>query len=388
MKALICGAGIAGLALAHRLHHHGWEVQVVDHAPGPREQGYMIDFFGPGYEALTAMGLRPGLRRFASSVESFRYIDSRGRTTVSVDYTLFARALDGEIASIMRPALERMLRESLNNQVDIRYDVTIDRISGDRAELSDGTAVEADVIVGADGIHSHVRSLVFGPERDHLRYLGMHTGAYVFHDPAVFEQVRGQFVLTETLNRQLGLYGLDDGRVAVFAVHRTEDGRLPEDPREALRRTYTGMGDLVERAVANCPPPDAVYYDQVAQIDAPRWTDGRVALVGDAAYAVSLIAGQGASLGVAGAYLLAERLHAATSVQGGLTDYERRWRPVIRATQQAARDRVTEWFLPTSSARLLARRWGFRAMRLPGLDRLLVGPLFPKNHRNIAELAR
>lgn len=387
MKALICGAGIAGLALAHRLHHHGWEVQVVDHAPGPREQGYMIDFFGPGYEALTAMGLRPGLRRFASSVESFRYVDSRGRTTVSVDYTLFARALDGEIASIMRPALERMLRESLNNQVDIRYDVTIDRISGDRAELSDGTAVEADVIVGADGIHSHVRSLVFGPERDHLRYLGMHTGAYVFHDPAVFEQVRGQFVLTETLNRQLGLYGLDDGRVAVFAVHRTEDARLPEDPREALRRTYTGMGDLVERAVANCPPPDAVYYDQVAQIDAPRWTDGRVALVGDAAYAVSLIAGQGASLGVAGAYLLAERLHAATSVQGGLTDYERRWRPVIRATQQAARDRVTEWFLPTSSARLLARRWGFRAMRLPGLDRLLVGPLFPKNHRNIAELA-
>lgn len=388
MKALICGAGIAGLALAHRLHHHGWEVQVVDHAPGPREQGYMIDFFGPGYEALTAMGLRPGLRRFASSVESFRYIDSRGRTTVSVDYTLFARALDGEIASIMRPALERMLRESLNNQVDIRYDVTIDRISGDRAELSDGTAVEADVIVGADGIHSHVRSLVFGPERDHLRYLGMHTGAYVFHDPAVFEQVRGQFVLTETLNRQLGLYGLDDGRVAVFAVHRTEDARLPEDPREALRRTYTGMGDLVERAVANCPPQDAAYYDQVAQIDAPRWTDGRVALVGDAAYAVSLIAGQGASLGVAGAYLLAERLHAATSVQGGLTDYERRWRPVIRATQQAARDRVTEWFLPTSSARLLARRWGFRAMRLPGLDRLLVGPLFPKNHRNIAELAR
>lgn len=388
MNALICGAGIAGLALAHRLHHHGWEVQVVDHAPGPREQGYMIDFFGPGYEALTAMGLRPSLRRFASSVESFRYIDSRGRTTVSVDYTLFARALDGEIASVMRPALERMLRESLNDQVDIRYDVTIDRISGARAELSDGTAVEADVIVGADGIHSHVRSLVFGPERDHLRYLGMHTGAYVFHDPAVFEQVRGQFVLTETLNRQLGLYGLDDGRVAVFAVHRTEDARLPEDPREALRRTYTGMGDLVERAVANCPPPEAVYYDQVAQIDAPRWTDGRVALVGDAAYAVSLIAGQGASLGVAGAYLLAERLHAATSVQGGLTDYERRWRPVIRATQQAARDRVTQWFLPTSSARLLARRWGFRAMRLPGLDRLLVGPLFPKNHRNVAELAR
>lgn len=388
MKALICGAGIAGLALAHRLHHHGWDVHVVDHAPGPREQGYMIDFFGPGYEAVTAMGLRPNLEKFASSVTSFRYIDAHGRTTASVDYTLFAKALGGEIASIMRPALERMLRESLSDRVEIRYGTTIDRIDGDRAELSDSTVVEADVIVGADGIHSRVRSLVFGPEPDHLRYLGMHTGAYVFRDPHVFEQVRGQFVLTETVNRQMGLYGLDEGRVAVFAVHRTEDAGLPEDPRQVLRRTYTDMGDLAERALANCPPPEEVYYDQVAQIDAPRWTDGRVALVGDAAYAVSLVAGQGASLGIAGAYVLAERLHAAASVQEGLADYERRWRPVAATVQQAARNRVTEWFLPTSSTKLLLRRWGFKAMRLPGLDRILVGPLFPKNHRNIAELAR
>jgi 2-polyprenyl-6-methoxyphenol hydroxylase-like FAD-dependent oxidoreductase len=387
MRALICGAGIAGLALAHRLHHHGWEVHIVDHAPGPREQGYMIDFFGPGYEAVTAMGLLPDLRRFASPVESFRYIDARGRTTVTVDYTLFAKALDGEVASIMRPALERMLRASLSDRVEIRYGTTIDRIDDDRAELSDGTVVRADVIVGADGIHSRVRSLAFGPQPGCFRYLGMHTGAYVFRDPEVFEQVRGQFVLTETLNRQIGLYGLDEGRIAVFAVHRTEDARLPEDPREALRRVYAGMGELADRALAHCPPPEAVYYDQVAQIDAPRWTDGRVALVGDAAYAVSLLAGQGASLGVAGAYVLAERLHAGASVREGLADYERRWRPVAAAVQQAARSRVTEWFLPASTGKLLLRRWGFKAMRLPGLEKILLGSLFPKNHRNIAELA-
>jgi 2-polyprenyl-6-methoxyphenol hydroxylase-like FAD-dependent oxidoreductase len=281
-----------------------------------------------------------------------------------------------------------MLRESLSDQVEIRYGTTMTRIHGDRAELSDGTVVEADVIVGADGVHSRVRSLAFGPEPDHLRYLGMHTAAYVFRDPEVFDQVRGQFVLTETLNRQMGLYGLGEGRVAVFAVHRTEDARLPEDPREALRRTYAGMGDLAERALANCPQPEAVYYDQVAQIDAPRWTDGRVALVGDAAHAVSLVAGQGASLGIAGAYVLAERLHAAASVPEGLADYERRWRPVVSAVQQAARSRVTEWFLPASPAKLVLRRWGFKAMRLPGLDKILVAQLFPKNHRNIAELAR
>jgi 2-polyprenyl-6-methoxyphenol hydroxylase-like FAD-dependent oxidoreductase len=136
-----------------------------------------------------------------------------------------------------------------------------------------------------------------------------------------------------------------------------------------------------------CPPPDEIYYDQVAQVVTPRWTDRGVALVGDAAHAVSLIAGQGASLGIAGAYVLAERLDAEPSVAEGLADYERRWRPVVTEVQQAARDRVTEWFLPTRTATLMLRRWGFRAMRLPGLERILVGPLFPKGHRSVAELS-
>lgn len=387
MKALICGAGIAGLALANRLHHHGWEVHVVDHAPGPRAQGYMIDFFGPGFEAVTAMGLGTALREAASPVDEFRYVDGRGRTTVRVDYALFAKALRGPMVSAMRPAIERMLRESLAADVDLRYGVTVDRIDDDKAVLSDGTTIDADVIVGADGVHSRVRALAFGPEQDYLRYLGMHTGAYVFTDPEIHEQVRGQFVLTETLDRQMGFYGLGGDRVAVFAVHRTADPVLPADPREALRREYAGMGDLAERALAQCPAPGEVYYDQVAQIDLPRWRDGRVALVGDAAYAVSLVAGQGASLGIAGAYVLAEHLHQASSVTEGLADYEDRWRPVATEVQAAARDRVTEWFLPTARSKLVLRRWGFRALNLPGLDRILAGSLFPKDHRSVAELS-
>jgi 2-polyprenyl-6-methoxyphenol hydroxylase-like FAD-dependent oxidoreductase len=387
MRAVINGAGIAGLALANRLHHHGWEVHVVDHAPGPRAQGYMIDFFGPGFEAVTAMGLEPRLRELASPVREFSYVDDRGRTTVSVDYALFAKAVDGGMVSIMRPALELLLRESVEGAVDLRYGTTVERITDGGVELSDGSALGADLVAGADGIHSGIRSLAFGAERDDLRYLGMQTGAFVFTDPTVFDQVRGRFVLTETLNRQLGLYGLDDGRVAVFTVFRTGDQALPDDPRATLRRTFAGMGDLAERALAQCPPSDEIYYDQVAQTDTPRWTDGRVALVGDAAYAVSLVAGQGASLGIAGAYVLAERLQAAPSIAEGLADYERRWRPVATGVQEAARDRVTEWFVPTRMATLLLRRWGFRAMKLPGLDRILVGPLFPKRHRSVAELS-
>ncbi|WP_100448776.1 FAD-dependent monooxygenase [Glycomyces xiaoerkulensis] len=386
MKAVICGAGIAGLALAGRLGTHGWDVTVVEQAHGPRAQGYMIDFFGPGYEAMTAMGLRDRLREAANPTSRFHYVDERGRTRVSVEFDSFAKALDGELASIMRPDLERVLRDWAAERAEIRYGTTIERIDADRVVLSDGTTAEADLVVGADGVHSRIRGLVFGPESDYLRFLGMHTAAYVFEDAEVYEQVRGRFVLTESINRQMGFYGLPDGKAAVFAVHRVDRPDLPADPRAELRRAHAGLGDLTERALAKCPPNDEIYYDQVAQIAMPRWTDGRVALLGDAAHAVSLVAGQGASLGVAGAYVLAERLHACGSVPEALADWEDRWRPVAERTRQAARDRAIEWFLPATKARLRLRRWGFRAMRLPGLDRLLLGPLIPKSHRSVTEL--
>ncbi|WP_030543542.1 FAD-dependent monooxygenase [Streptomyces albus] len=385
MKALICGAGIAGLTLAARLLDHGWDVHLVDKAPGPRGQGYMIDFFGPGFEALTAMGLEPRLRQLGHPASEFRYVDGAGRRVTGVDYARFRKAAGGGLVSIMRPDLELLLREAVAGRAVLQYGTTVERVADDGASvtLSDGTRTTADLVVGADGIHSRIRSLVFGPERDHFRYLGMHTAAFVFEDEEVFQRVRGRFALTDTLHRQMGFYGLPGGRVAVFTVHRTGDPALPRDPREALRRQFGGLGPLVRRALDRCPPGEEVYYDQVAQIHAPRWRSGRVVLLGDAAHAVSLIAGQGASLGVAGAYVLAERLRAAGpaasagSVAAALAEYERRWRPVADAVRAAARGRVGAWFLPTSPARLLLRRWGLRAMNVPGPDRLLAGALFP-----------
>lgn len=387
MKALICGAGIAGLALAARLEHHGWNVTVIDRADGPRQQGYMMDFYGLGFEAVRAMGLERQLRMHASRVGEFRYVDSNGRTSISLDYEVFVKALDGDVVGIMRPALERMLRHTLGDGVQVRYGTTIRRLEDTTAELSDGTMLEADVMVGADGIHSHIRSLTFGPERDYLHYLGMHTSAFTFHDPELFEKVHDQFMLTETLDRQLGLYGLQDGDVAAFTVHRSPDETPPGDAREALRREFSGMGDVVDRALAHCPPSAQMYYDAVAQIRMPQWTRGRIALVGDAAHAVSLVAGQGASLGVAGAYVLAEMLATHSSVPHALAEYQRRWRPVATGIQDASRERAIEVFLPRSPRTLLLRRWVLRAMRIPGLPHLMVGSLFPKSRQTITELS-
>ncbi|GAA4659469.1 FAD-dependent monooxygenase [Streptomyces chumphonensis] len=381
MKAVICGAGISGLALAGRLERHGWDVVVLEKAPGPRDQGYMIDFFGPGYDAADAMGVLPRIRELGYRVREAAYVDERGRRRAGLDYRRFADALDGRLVSVMRPDLETALREHLSPAVDLRYrtgpaDVDV-HPDGVRLALTDGTALDADLLVGADGVHSTVRRLVFGEEHHYLRHLGFHTAAFVFTDAELHARVHDRFALTDTTGRQMGFYNLRDGSTAVFAVHRTDADSLPEDPRAALRHAYGTLGWWAPRALDRCPPADAVYYDQVAQIEMDRWTHGRVTLVGDACGAVSLLAGQGASLGIAGAYLLAEELDRAPSVTDALARYERAWRPVVTEKQRVAR-KAARWFLPESAWQLRVRRLLLRASALPGADRVLSTALVGK----------
>jgi deazaflavin-dependent oxidoreductase (nitroreductase family) len=391
VKALICGAGIAGLALAQRLQSHGWEVLIVEHARGPRGQGYMLDFFGPGYDAAKAMGVLPRLKQVAYPVEQVAYVDRNGRRRARLDYALFARIVNGRLLSLTRPDLETALREEVKDRVELRFGCSISAIenspTGVTATLTDGSRVDADLLVGADGIHSTVRRLIFGPEEEFFRYLGFHTAAYIFEDPEMQKRLGGRFCLTDSANRLMGLYGLRDGRVATFCVHRTADPTLPTDPRRLLREKYASLGWLVPRALEHCPPGSELYYDQVAQVEVPQWTRGRVVLVGDACQAVSLLAGQGASLAVAGAYVLGEHLATAESIETGLARYEQVWRPVITEKQQVAR-RGTEWFLPRTEARLWARRVMFAAGSLPLVDRYFGAELVGKSNLRIADLTR
>lgn len=370
MKVLISGAGIAGLASAHRLGTLGHEVVVLERAAGPRTTGYMIDFFGPGYDAAERMGVLPRLEEAGYRVEEAAYVDRRGRRVAGLRFDRLARAVDGRLLSIMRPDLERALREDLPTGVTLRFGAGVvgveDSGAGVTARLSDGSTVSGDLLVGADGVHSIVRRLVFG--EGHLRHLGFHTAAFTFDDPEIHALVAGRFCVTDTVGRQVGFYGLRDGRVAAFTVHRTSSPDLPEDPRAAVMEAYGSLGWVVPRALARCPAE--IYYDQVAQVELPRWSSGRVVLVGDACGAVSLLAGQGASLGIGGAYVLADHLD-------DLTAYERAWRPVVVDKQQVARSGA-RWFLPSSPRRLWARRVAMRLSNLPGVDRVVATSLVGK----------
>jgi 2-polyprenyl-6-methoxyphenol hydroxylase-like FAD-dependent oxidoreductase len=203
----------------------------------------------------------------------------------------------------------------------------------------------------------------------------MRAAAFIVAEPRLNARFRNRFVLTDSIGRVAGFYSLRGDEVAAFMVYRDAWGattHLPsESARERLCREFAGLADEVDRLLELCP--ENPYDDVVAQIVMPRWRSDRTVLVGDACGAVSLLAGQGGSLAIAGAALLCDVLGPAASADGirtALTEFEGRWRPVVEGAQAAGR-RAASSFLPTNRAQLLLRRWVIRASHLPGIDRIV-----------------
>lgn len=388
MKAIVVGAGIAGLVAARQLGLAGWDVEVLEKSPAARRDGYMMDFFGPGVDASERIGLYPRLAGVAYHIEAADYVDTNGRPTCSIDYLRFSRLAGGKVLSLLRPDIEAAALAALDDvpagRVQVRYGARVARAStngdGGHVLIERGVQQEemsADVLIGTDGIHSQVRASVFGPESDYIRPLGMRAAAFIVTDPLLNARFRGRFSLTDTLNRMAGLYGIRQDEVAAFLVYRdaASAGREAETTRQRLRKEFAGLGDAVDRLLDLCP--EHPYDDTVAQVVMPRWHQGRTVLVGDASGAVSLLAGQGGSLAIAGAALLGDVLGPVTNPDGigaALERFEQQWRPVVGVAQKSGR-RTAATFLPRNRSQRLLRRWVIRATRLPGVDRLVANQI-------------
>ena len=373
MKAIISGAGIAGLAAAYELGRAGWDVVVLEKADSLRDGGYMIDFFGPGYDAAEANGLLDAFARHARKVEGVELVNADGSRQGYMSYRSFAAPLGGRLFSLMRGDLERVLFNALGPNVDLRFGTRIETVDNGPASVdivtSAGDRLQGDVLIGADGIHSPLRAHLFTPEPRVLRYLGYHTAAYIFRSDAVAKAVQDRFLMLSLPDRQAGLYRMEGDSVAVYFIWRDTRPERADDAGAAIRENFGDLGWLVPETLAAMPPNAEIYYDVVAQIEADQWCNGRVALLGDAAFAVSLLAGQGASLAMGGAHILAQQLASQADVPTALARYDTILRPEV-VKKQAAGRKAADWIVPHSPFRVWLRARVFNLSSLPFVSRV------------------
>lgn len=373
---LVSGASIAGPALAHWLHRYGIRTTVVEKAPAPRTGGHAIDIRGAAVDVTERMGALDAVRAVLTETSRTTFVDTEGRVRADIGTTMdtnHARSLE-----IVRGDLTRILHEPTVEYTEYLYD---DSITG-LEEAPDGIRVTFqrteprvfDLVVGADGLHSNTRRLAFGPEDDYGQYLGAlisistvpnHLGldreARLYNEPG-----RGAGMIHSPRF---------EGAKAIFLVHEHDLGGIDraseEAQKEFLRARFAGAGWECDRILDGLADSPDFYFDSVKQIHMDRWSRGRVTLLGDAGYCPSPMSGQGTTLALVGAYVLAQELSRHDRPGPALDAYEARMRPYVKANQDIA-DTGLGFLAPRTRLGLTARnavlRFSGLLARLSGLD--------------------
>jgi 2-polyprenyl-6-methoxyphenol hydroxylase-like FAD-dependent oxidoreductase len=347
---LISGGGIAGLTLAYWLQHHGLQPTIIEQAPGLRPEGYAIDFAGSGWDVAERMNLIPVLRQDQITVDYFIFKDGAGRTLARLPVSILRQEFQDKVVQTMRPDLEAALYATIRDTVPIRFGTSIQHIDQTpdhvAVTFTDGTQETFDLLIGAGGAHSNVRQLIFGDERQFALYLGYYFAAFPVPNLDHFEE--GAIIHLEP-NRQATIFPDHHGGYIALLVYRAQDaGHIPGARCKAMLEThYQGAGWVIPQMIASITDTTPIYLDSVTQIRMPRWSDGRVTLVGDAAHCLTLVSGQGASTAMGGAYILAEELGKVDDYRAAFAAYERRVRPFVEDKQRKAQ-RFAKTFVPSS----------------------------------------
>jgi 2-polyprenyl-6-methoxyphenol hydroxylase-like FAD-dependent oxidoreductase len=369
MHVLISGASIAGPALAFWLRRYGIDVTVVERAPRLREGGYCVDIRGAALEVVDRMGLRDTLRPFEADTLSNAIIDEQGRR--------FGRTprgfgvIDESDIEILRGDLVRVLHEATHADVRYRFADSIaalePRTDGLTVTFASGPTERFDAVVGADGVHSHARALAFGPETTFVRPMG---SAMAVHSAPNHLGLDREQLLFMGLGRIASIKSANANRTLQLALFfpapQVFDHRDVAAQRRLVADAFAGAGWEFPRLVEAMWTANDFYCDLTCQVRMDRFHTGRVALVGDAAYCPSPMTGQGTSLALVGAYVLATELARGKDPSSAFERYDAAMRDFVRRNQNLAL-KIGSGFAPQSSFQVRARRLGMKLLpHLPG----------------------
>jgi 2-polyprenyl-6-methoxyphenol hydroxylase-like FAD-dependent oxidoreductase len=324
LNVLISGAGIAGCTLAYWLARHGHAATVVERGGAIRSSGAPVDIRGSATEVVDEMGLMPQLRAASTSVAGISFFDSAGRRRAHVDLAGFRRSLSMRHLELPRGDLSSILHQACRDNAEFIFRDSIVSL------IQDGGGVDVtfehsaprrfDIVIGADGLHSIVRRLAFGPEPDFV----LHAGLYVATVPLPRgTDPQGDIMVLNAPGRSVTFHPSRDNPIGVFIFWKDEIAGLDhhdgEQHKSIVEQAFDGLGWRVPEMLAAVRATDQLYFDAVSQVIVADWGRGRTALLGDASSCVSLF-GDGTTLAIAGAYALAGALAESPA------DHERAFR--------------------------------------------------------------
>ena len=358
---LVSGASIAGPAVAYWLQRYGFTVTVVEQAQSLRGGGYPIDIRGTALDVVDRMGLLPRLRAAHVDTHRLTFVDADGTTIASFAPQAVVGGVAGRDLEVRRGDLAAALHGATRDDVEYRFGDSIEVLDEDadgvEVTFRSGLRRRFDLVIGADGLHSRTRALAFGPEEQFHRYLGYCFAGFTMPNPLGLSH---EGLMWNVPGKGAALYAVGDHpqvhgflnfalREPPFAAFRD-----PVAQRDLVAAVFADEGWQVPRMVSAMRAADDLFFDVVSQIRMPRWSRGRVALVGDAAHAPSFLTGQGSSLALVGAYMLAGSLAATADHTAAFAAYERDTRGFVELNQALVGEGDALLFPTTAEA--LARR--------------------------------
>lgn len=353
MRVLISGASIAGPVLAYWLTRRGFDVTVVERAPALRKTGgHAVDLFRPAMEISEQMGVIDKVKGRATGTTRMILQRTNGRPPVDVDYLKLVGVISDRHVEIMRDDLSQIYYDAGRDDIEYLFGDQITAIADDGAvDFARSAQRRYDVIVGADGLHSGVRQLVFGPDAGHSRFLGCYLA--VLSVPKALAR-DGEMASFLDAGRWAMIYTadhLDDARaVFLFRQERQLDYHHRDAARQRtlLRAAFADLNPTVDRWLAELDGPGTFYFDSITQLELASWSRGRVTLVGDAGYCPGPGVGGSTSLAVLGAYVLAGELERAGGDHvAAFAAYERVMADPVRHSRAFART-VAKTLVPRS----------------------------------------